>query len=422
MIKITDKKLCSGCGACASICPQKCINIIHDQEGFRYPKVEEDKCIKCGLCIKVCPIINVRENKNNPLSVCGAVNKNFSILKSSSSGGVFTELAKYILSSGGVVFGATYDKDVNVIHSFIEKEEDIYKMRGSKYAESNTNEVYIKVKEFLNSGRLVLFSGTPCQIAGLKFFLGKEFENLITCDFICLGVPSNKIYNAYKSYYERKYSSKVTNIEFRNKKDGWVHFNMVFHFENDKKKYILRYMNPYILTFYKAYSIRPSCYKCKFRGLNSGSDIKLADFWRARESKQPSYNFYGVSHVFINTKKGERIFEKIKDNFDLTNSDYEEALQLNGSLSSIRTDIKERDKFMKKISSLQDEEIVEEMKNLCSQNVIEKAGKKLELKCQKLSIKNKLFVLCKRYLYKINLVSILVTPDLFIFYELTFIF
>lgn len=384
MVDINDKTLCSGCGACSNICPKKCISMIRDEEGFRYPKIDYDRCIKCGLCSKICPVINNKTNNKQPLAVYGAINKDINILKKSSSGGVFTEIAKYILNNNGIVFGVIYDENINAVHSYIEKEEDLIKMQGSKYVESDTNISFELAKKFLKQGKLVLFSGTPCQIGGLNAYLKQDYENLITCDFICLGVPTPRIFDAYKNHFERINNYKITNVEFRNKKNGWVHFNMTFHFENGQKKYILRYNNPYMYLHYGQLSVRPSCYECRFRGLNSNSDIKLADFWRVREANSPMYDFYGVSHVFLNSEKGLNIFEKIKDNFKVSESSYDEALKLNKSLSSIKVDPEKRKLLFEDIDKLSDEELILRIKSLFNQTFMDKLKSSIRVKLSKI--------------------------------------
>ena len=196
MIDILNKKDCCGCSACVQKCPKQCISLKEDNEGFLYPQVNQQECISCGICKKVCPIINPNE-KRTPLQIYAAINKNEEIRRQSSSGGIFTLLSEEILKEGGVVFGARFDENWEVKHDYTENVKGLVNFRGSKYVQSRIEDNYKKVETFLKQGRKVLFSGTPCQIAGLKRFLSKEYDNLLTVDFICHGVPSPKVWRLY---------------------------------------------------------------------------------------------------------------------------------------------------------------------------------------------------------------------------------
>jgi coenzyme F420-reducing hydrogenase beta subunit len=219
MILITKKQNCSGCKACYNICPEKCIEMFIDEEGFWYPKANEDKCIQCGLCEKVCPEINIYHNdKSYDKPTClAAWNNDKSKREDSSSGGVFTSIAEWILSNEGVVFGAGYDSGFNVIHKETYKMEGLSELRGSKYVQSDINDTYNKAKQCLDKGEKVLFTGTPCQIAGLYNFLQKEYAELYTCDLVCHGVPSPIVFKKYKQNLECQYNSNIKTIAFRNK-------------------------------------------------------------------------------------------------------------------------------------------------------------------------------------------------------------
>lgn len=357
MICITDKKDCCGCGACSNVCLKKCIRMEYDDEGFLYPIIDKEKCIDCGLCEKVCPIINTNDKNINNIDVYGCTNKNQTILKESTSGGFFTELAKYVIKQNGVVFGVRFDENLNVIHTYIENENDIKYLRGSKYVQSNTKNSFKEVKQFLEEKKLVLYSGTPCQIAGLKCFLHKDYSNLITCDTVCQGVPSTKIFKAYTNHYEKKYNSKIVNFKFRDKQKGWINYNLLFEFANGKKKSILSHFSPYISSFYNLHNIRKSCYYCKFRDLNSGSDFKMADFWKVSNNHKSNYNYFGVSHILVTSNKAKQIFEKLKNKFNWFDSSYEEIIKLNETFTSIPKPLEEHEKLMNEIKTLNDEEI-----------------------------------------------------------------
>lgn len=386
MIHITEKEKCSGCSACSAVCPKQCIQLFEDEEGFQYPKINTELCIDCGRCNQICPIENVQENERKSISVLGAVNKNKEVQKKSSSGGVFYSLARNVLKKGGVVFGALYDENLEVVHSFIEKESDIVKMQGSKYVQSDMQSSFVQVKEFLKKNRLVLFSGTPCQVKGLLNFLGKEYDNLITVDFICTGVPSPKILRAYKEKILDKNGRKAQNIEFRNKKDGWISFSMLFDFGKDKK-YISRYESGYINGQYSHITLRPACYSCEFKKLNSRSDIKLSDFWLVKQAHPEFYDYHGVSHVMINSEKGMSLFNEVKEEFDICESSYEEVEKYNHAFTVKSPLNKKRETFFAEIA---DENVTPEKIVSLLDNITKKPWKE-RLRCKLFILKNKIF-------------------------------
>lgn len=214
-----NKSDCNGCGVCALRCPKKAITMVEDEEGFLYPEIDESKCVHCGLCKKVC--------SNNPTKINNeqtyiTQNKNKDILNDSSSGGMFDILANYILDKNGIVFGVKYDNNLNVIHAYTKSKKGLEKFRHSKYVRSDLKNTYKEVEKFLKDDQYVLFTGTPCQCAGLKSYLMKDYEKLITCDIICHANPSPKVFDMFKKNLENKYSKKIINIDFRNKKKyGW---------------------------------------------------------------------------------------------------------------------------------------------------------------------------------------------------------
>lgn len=249
-IKIKDKSLCVGCEACANVCPSKCIAMSEDAEGFSYPDVDEARCTDCGRCTGVCPVKDTMQDR--PIEGCdvfACVNQDFDILKKSSSGGVFSLLAQQVILEDGVVFGAAFDSDFEVVHTFADTLEGLEQFRGSKYVQSRIGQSYLQVKSFLESGRSVLFSGAPCQIAGLACFLGKDYPNLITCDFICTGIPNPKVYRAYRNYYTAKFGEPIESVSFRDKKYGWDAFSMVIRGASHEYRK-LRFFDPYIQAHY----------------------------------------------------------------------------------------------------------------------------------------------------------------------------
>lgn len=279
-----------------------------DSEGFLYPEVDMDSCIDCGLCEKVCNELHPFE-KQEPLKVLAAINKDETVRLKSSSGGIFHILASRIIAEGGVVFGARFDEDWQVVIDYAEDMKGVEAFMGSKYVQARIENAYKDAKRFLAEGRKVLFSGTPCQVAGLHQFLLKPYDNLLTVDFVCHGTPSPKVWGMYLEEVAGA-QKNVRRIEFRNKKNGWKNYS--FHLEYDKGELLSSYkQNPYMTAFLEDLILRPSCYGCKARGGGSRSDITIADFWGI-DSVFPDMNDdKGTGLVFINTPKG-------RDSIDLT--------------------------------------------------------------------------------------------------------
>jgi len=355
MINIVKKSDCSGCYGCLNICPKECISIKVDDEGFWYPSIDKDKCIECNLCEKVCPIINTpiinttqSETINTIAYACK--NNNEKARKASSSGGVFTLLYEEVIKQGGVVFGAAFDEDFEVIHMYAETIQDCEKFKGSKYVQSKIGNTYKEARKFLNDGRLVLFSGTQCQIKGLNLFLNKDYNNLITSEIICHGVPSPKVFKLYKGNLKNKYNSNIKDIRFRDKTLGWNKFSYVTEFENNEI-----YSKPlnediYMKGFLGDLYLRPSCYECRAKNFSSNSDISLADYWGVERKHLEFNDDKGISLVLVNTKKGKDIFEKISCNMEVVKTDMEYAIENNPCIVSSVTHNKNREKFFKLIA------------------------------------------------------------------------
>ena len=321
MITIGRKRVCCGCSACALKCPTKCISLIEDSEGFLYPRINTDDCINCGLCERVCPVLN-NKKEIEPLKTIAAINKNEEIRMHSSSGGIFSFLSEQIINQGGVVFGAKFNDKWEVIHSYTDSIEKLRDFRGSKYVQSIIGTSYKKAEDFLIQGRKVLFSGTPCQIAGLKLYLQKDYQNLLTVDFICHGVPSPKVWkmyleeicefkigvslSRYSNNPKRKTRYEIDNIEFRNKNSGWKRFSVSFslldsnNYKNNKCILEEFDKNLFMIGFLKNLYLRPSCHKCPVRDLKSGSDIKICDFWGIDNVLPDFDDNRGASAVIIN--------------------------------------------------------------------------------------------------------------------------
>lgn len=315
MIKITDKLNCCGCSACAQRCPKQCIAMTEDEEGFLYPKVDISKCIDCHLCEKVCPVIN-QDEPRTPLNVYAAKNQNDQIRLDSSSGGIFTILAEQVINAGGVVFGACWDEEWNVKHDYAECLDNLSKFRSSKYLQSIIGDNYFKAEQFLKAGRTVLFTGTPCQIAGLKHFLRKDYDNLLAVEVICHSVPSPGIWQRYleERLQTLKWSkSDIKHISFRNKKTGWKGYSFIIKNKNGNVFSELGSKNAFMRGFLADLYTRPSCQACPAKQLKSGSDITLGDFWGIDSLMPEIDDDKGVSAIIINTEKGIKALHSVND-------------------------------------------------------------------------------------------------------------
>ena len=375
MIKIKDKKDCCGCYACYSICPKQCITMKADEEGFWYPVVNQDKCINCNLCKKVCPIINKPECISYDRKAYAMYNKNEDVRLQSSSGGIFTLLAEYIINNNGKVYGATFDDDFNVKHIGIDKLENISLLQGSKYVQSKIENVYKSVKTDLNNGRQVLFTGTPCQVVGLKSFFLLEYDNLILMDIVCHGVPSPLIWQKYLDELKKSYKQNIQQIYFRNKDTGWKNYSIKIVFDKDiYKKIGLNdvYMRGFIGDIY----LRPSCYSCKFKGIERISDITVADFWGIQNVKPKMDDNKGISLVVIQSEKGKAIFEKVKENIEFVNVNINESLKYNPSaLKPVTYNVK-RDEFFAELSM--NKNIEELIKRYTKRNIVQRIKMKIK--------------------------------------------
>ena len=303
MIRITDESMCTGCTACVSVCPLQCIVMCRDRDGFDYPVANPDICIGCGKCDEVCPVAN-------PLNQAGFAGayaaKVPEYVSESSSGGVFPYLARMVVDKGGVVFGAVLESDMSVGHAMAETMSEVYRMRGAKYVQSKLYSVYEDVRNCLSDGRTVLFSGTPCQTAGLKSYLGKDYPNLITVDLACHGVPSPGLWAEYVNAMERKCQGRITEVRFRDKSQGWMHY--MFTASGEGGKYSVPYMgDPYMALFVQNMTLRPSCYSCTARCGRSGSDITLADMWTVGHLLENMDDDKGTSLIVVRTSKGKEI-------------------------------------------------------------------------------------------------------------------
>lgn len=331
MIKITQNSKCSGCYSCVNACPKSCISMVSDAEGFWYPRVEEPACINCGKCEKVCPVVHNKASENIS-SAYAAYNKNEKIRQDSSSGGLFTLFAEYIINSGGVVFGACFNDTFEVVHDYTERVEGLVKFRGSKYLQSKIGDTYKATKDLLDNNRPVLYTGTPCQIAGLRAYLGREYDNLYCQDIICHGVPSPKVWSKYLEHREMTANASAGNVSFRDKSESWKRYSVAIKFD-DESSYQKQFADDeYMIAFLRDVCLRPSCYDCAFKACNRESDFTLADFWGIENILPEMDDDKGTSLLIIHSEKGKRLFDEIKDGLCFAEVNLEEALQYNPSM------------------------------------------------------------------------------------------
>lgn len=335
MVGVNCKEMCCGCSACKAICPLNCVEMVMDEEGFLYPNIDKEKCINCGLCEKVCPILNLP-----PKSECQQVGYtvqhiNNKIVQESTSGGAFTAIAEYVISKGGYVFGACLDFDMNVKHIGISSVSEVCLFRNSKYVQSKIDsKIYIEVKELLNRGIIVCFSGTPCQIAAIKGYLQKDYDNLITVDIVCRAVPSPMIFKKYLEYQEGRMNAHIKSVRFRDKKYGYNFSTLRIVTESEKKYNYGIESDPWLRAFFSNICSRPSCHDCKFRNMHRDSDITLWDCFQV-STYAPELGDGGATNLLIHTVKGKVVFEAIKTNIRFVKRDLEELV--NGTAEFLKS-------------------------------------------------------------------------------------
>lgn len=362
MVRVEDKKDCCGCSACVQRCPKQCISLYEDEEGFLYPKVDVATCIDCGLCEKVCPVLNQSEERV-PLEIYAAKNPNEEIRRESSSGGIFTLLAEQTIDAGGVVFGVRWNEHFEAIHDYTETKEGLAAFRGSKYVQSRVGDTFRQVEQFLKQGRQVLYSGVPCQVAGLRKFLKKAYENLLTVDIICHGCPSPGVFRWYMSeqilkirygaisksrlqqlpliqvpsidVVARKNGIQIQQINFRDKSTGWKSYSFQLYYRTldsgeTRTYFSVADKNPYMCGFLRDLYLRPSCYACPAKVGKSGSDITLGDFWGIQNLMPEIDDDRGISAVLVNTSKGKESLLSI--NMEVYNAAYESLCTNNPAL------------------------------------------------------------------------------------------
>ena len=329
MIEIKDKSLCCGCRACENICPKNCITMINDESGFIFPNVDKNRCINCNLCDSVCPIINndLNEIKYGYVSYSKNINR-----EKGSSGGMFPELAEYIIKTDGIVYGAYFDKNLKLKCKGINELNNISLLTKSKYLQCDMENKYKEIFENLESGKIVLFVSTPCYCQALKNYLKKDYDNLYLVDFVCHGVPNQKLFDKNIEWY-KKSNFEIKKYDFRDNEHN-INCSRVFKIESDKKVKKGTFMEDPYYYYYCCYyiSLRESCYNCNFAVSKRCSDITIGDFHNPKILGMEKERLKGFSSLLINTEKGKRLFENIKDNLKLINLPLETIIKSNGAL------------------------------------------------------------------------------------------
>ncbi len=329
-IQLASHDTCTGCAACVSVCPSGSISMCEDREGFLQPHIDKKTCIGCHKCEKTCPILNpINIPTDFETQAYAAINKDEDVRMRSSSGGMFHALAKWTIEQGGVVFGARFNDQWDVVHDYTETIEGIEPFMRSKYVQSRVGDTYKQAKAFLEQGRWVLYSGTPCQIGGLHQYLGKDYERLIMVDLICHGVPSPKVWRTYLK--ETLHGDTLLDFNFRDKRDGWIGFQCVTTTTTTTRRE-QQMANTFFRGFLKNVYLRKSCYSCAFIGIDRISDITIADFWGVDSIRPEIDDDKGISAVLIHSQKGQNIIDDLHPNTQLWTQSIEDVIINNKSM------------------------------------------------------------------------------------------
>ena len=337
MKEVIEKSKCCGCNACGDVCPKVAITFHTDKEGFWYPEINQSLCIDCGLCQKTCPVLTKADNviRYDEPVVYAAYTKDEAVRIDSTSGGIHSMLAMAMYEQNAYIGGAVYNEDHTVRHIVSPDRQLLPEIRSSKYLQSSMEGVYKEVRDLLRAGEKVFFCGAPCQIQGLYKFLRKEYDNLTTCDFICRGVNSPKVFLKYMDMLEKQYGSKATQIKFKNKKWGWHNFSMRVNFENGQEYCKDRWHDLFFIGYLQSGNFaRPSCYQCSFKGFPQKADITLADFWGIENIDSSMDQDRGTSLVMVNSDKGQALFDSIKDKIAWKQFSMDDAKAGNPALNS----------------------------------------------------------------------------------------
>ena len=331
MFPLCEHDKCTGCAACAASCPKGCIGMLADGEGFLHPVINKELCVDCGICSRVCPVKNHSADDGTEPKCFAARANDADVLKNASSGGVFSLLAASVIERGGAVFGAAFGKDFSVAHEMCSSPDGLSRLTGSKYVQSDVSDSYKAVREALDGGKEVLFTGTPCQIAGLKAYLGEDSPLLFTADLICHGAPSPAVWRSYLSYREGIAGAKASSVSFRDKRSGWKRYSLTIGFANGKEYSAKLTDDMYMRAYLQDATSRESCAACPFRQVHRAADLTMADFWGA-ESAVPEYaDDRGVSLLMVHSAKGEELVLRIADRAKMTEVSFRDAVAHNRS-------------------------------------------------------------------------------------------
>ena len=367
MIDKLTKERCTGCGACYQACPMKCIEMKADEKGFLYPIIDIEKCIKCGKCEKVCPSLQKVDRKENMSvpEVWAAWSLDRNIRYESTSGGAFSELALEVLRHHGIICGAKYNESNMVEHCLIDSANELYKLRQSKYIQSDTKNVFAEIKKYLDAEREVLFCGTPCECAGLYNYLGKEYDNLICVDFICRGANSPKVFELFLRSLEEQYQSKVSRVWFKNKVLGWRKFSTRIEFINGEVYSEDRYSDAFIRGYIEAnLYMRDCCEVCQYKTMPRLADITLGDFWGIKSDEVGADTDMGTSLLMLNSAKGAQLFEKIKTNLFVNQRDFQQACSGNKCILEAPHFNEQRELFWQDIDNIN---VIDNIKRFCKE-------------------------------------------------------
>lgn len=374
MINFDFEKNCYGCRNCENVCPKQAIEIKENREGFLMPEIDKNKCINCGLCDKKCPYLTYKEKNDIRKNVWySAFLKDVAQREKSTSGGIFPALADYVISKNGLVCGCVWDENMKPIHILTNNPQDILRMSGSKYMQSDLRDVVKEIKNKINT-QIILFTGTPCQVAAVKNIIG-EHENLYTIGLICEGVGPYKVWNLYKDFLEKQKKSKMINASFRNKEIGWDSPVARYEFESNKKIKVLSFeYDMYVRGFLQALYYRKSCNNCQYKGNGHNSDILIGDLWGASKEQLKETNYKGISAVILNTEKGKSIFELVQNKFEFASISPEKVIEHNKLLMKPKEENKNRKNFY---NNLETTNIVKNIKQNTKNNKIKRILKEI---------------------------------------------
>ena len=372
-LKTKDKITCNGCTACALVCPKNAIEMVEDDEGFVYPRILEEKCIKCGKCLNTCS--NYSKTEDRKYIAYAAINNDEQTLSESTSGGAFSALVnKLFENSNAVCYGVAYNQDFDVVHMRADSLEQAFKFRGSKYLRSNILGIYESIKQDLKDEKLVLFTGTPCQTAGLSTYLNKDYPNLILCDIICHSNPSPKVFKRYIKALELKQGSKVKKYSFRAKSNGWDNLKPIVEYTDGTCEEELTFLT----AFLRAIANRPCCYNCKFIKPYNFADITLGDFWGVDKLTNISNYQNGTSLVLLNTKKGQEFFEDVQGLTLYKLDDEIDVFKYNHKKPD--NPHRNREKFFKRLDNIKDENVLEYVNKMSRERLVRRIINKLKRK------------------------------------------